>query len=669
MTDGPDNVLIRVRDLRRVYRKGDIEVRALAGVDLDVREGEFLAIMGPSGSGKSTLMHILGCLDQPTSGTYDLDGTEVSRLDDAGLSGVRNQKCGFVFQTFNLLSDNTAADNIALPLVYAGVGRSERHEVARAAAESMGLGDRLSHRPTELSGGQVQRVAIARALANSPRLILADEPTGNLDTVTGAEIMGIFRRLHREGVTVIMVTHDEKLARCADRIIRLRDGLIVGEERVEPAPETTPSGTAPVSPNKSGSSRAAGRPSRHMSLWDLVCMGFREGLWTHKMRTFLTMLGVMFGVGSVIAIVAVAEGARIELERHIEAMGANTVRLEAKKLEGEPRGESLAKGNEGLSRADARAILDELDQSVTHLAPMKKVNADVLVGATRGNVVVWATTPELPAIVDLRLARGSFFTEDEVAYARSVCVLGAAAAQELFGSDDPLGRTVTIGRTTYDVIGVLARKPISEEDFNRHVYVPLSAALVRVKNAAGASELDRIVLGVSDSALVRPVAEVAAAILRRQHYGVDDVEINIPEEKLQLQQQTRTLMNRVLAAMAFIALLVGGIGIMNIMLATVNERIREIGIRRSIGATQSDILKQFLTEAVGISVVGGVIGIGLGFVMGWVIALQANLASAHVSWQATVLGFGVAVAVGLIFGIYPAWTAAKQDPIQALRYE
>jgi putative ABC transport system permease protein len=267
------------------------------------------------------------------------------------------------------------------------------------------------------------------------------------------------------------------------------------------------------------------------------------------------------------------------------------------------------------------------------------------------------------------VAKGSFFTDREMSRATSVCVLGDTAAREFFGSADPLGKPVTIGRTAYDVIGVLAKKPVSDEDFNRHIYVPLTAALLRVKSSPGSSELDRVMLAVRDGALVKPAAEVAAGILKRRHFGVVDVDVSIPEEKLQLQQKTRTLMNYVLAAMATIALVVGGIGIMNIMLATVTERIREIGIRRSVGATQVDILKQFLSEAVLISFVGGIIGIVLGYFLGLAITSFAGLASASFSVQAAALGFGVAVLVGLIFGIYPAWTAAKQDPIAALRYE
>jgi len=225
--------VIAIEDLTRTYRLGQIEVSALQGVSFAVQRGEMLAVMGPSGSGKSTLMNILGCLDRPTSGRYRLDGEEVGRLNDDQLAAIRNRKIGFVFQTFNLLSRTTALDNCELPLIYTGLGMRERRKRARAALEAVGLGDRLSHRPNELSGGQQQRVAIARALINQPAIILADEPTGNLDSKSGIEIMRILQQLNADkGITVLLVTHDPFLARHTRRIVRLQDGLIVGDEHV-----------------------------------------------------------------------------------------------------------------------------------------------------------------------------------------------------------------------------------------------------------------------------------------------------------------------------------------------------------------------------------------------------------------------------------------------------
>ncbi len=228
-----DRPVIRIEDITKVYRMGDVEVHALCGVSLQVQPGEMVAIMGPSGSGKSTLMNIIGCLDQPTSGSYWLDGEEVGQLGDDQLAEIRNRRIGFVFQTFNLLARTTALDNAALPLLYAGVGRAERLRRARQALQAVGLGDRLDHTPTELSGGQQQRVAIARALINNPAIILADEPTGNLDSRSGREVMAILQQLNRQqGMTVILVTHDPNIARHTSRVIHLYDGQVEREEPI-----------------------------------------------------------------------------------------------------------------------------------------------------------------------------------------------------------------------------------------------------------------------------------------------------------------------------------------------------------------------------------------------------------------------------------------------------
>lgn len=225
-------MMIQLFDICKIYKMGDTEVYALNGINLNVDKNEFVAILGPSGSGKSTLMNIIGCLDTPTSGTYILDGSEVSRLSDNQLAEIRNSKIGFVFQQFNLIPQLTALENVELPLIYKGVPASKRHKLAKEALERVGLSDRIYHRPRQLSGGQQQRVAIARALVTSPSIILADEPTGNLDSKSGAEIMSIFKELHAQGSTIVLITHDNAIAQQAKRIVRIQDGQIIEDRQV-----------------------------------------------------------------------------------------------------------------------------------------------------------------------------------------------------------------------------------------------------------------------------------------------------------------------------------------------------------------------------------------------------------------------------------------------------
>ena len=668
-----DGILIRVRGLRRVFSKGDTQVVALDHVDLDVRHGEFVSVMGPSGSGKSTLMHLLGCLDRPDDGSYVLGEHQVSGLSDRELSRIRNRRMGFVFQTFNLLGDSTAAENIALPLVYSGVPRSVRAQCGIVSATAMGIGARLNHRPSELSGGQVQRVAIARALANGPELILADEPTGNLDSHTGEEIMAIFARLHKQGSTIIMVTHDERLARYGDRIIQLVDGHIVSDERVPDHLRVTPA----AEHNHIEIAKPPAEELTHRLDWfDLIRMGIREGLLRHLGRTALTMLGVMFGVAAVIAMSSISEGAKRKAVQQIEAMGARTIRVQARKIEGDELMRAHAKGVQGLSLADAAAIQDGRCPAVVGVAPIKRVYADVMVGKKKLSATVLATTPDYPEVTNFHHARGTFITADEVGLSLPQCVIGPTVARQAFGNEDPLGHSILIGDTSYRIIGVMESKTagltemtsVSTRELDSHVYIPLTAAMLRVKRDPDAPELDEIAVLVRDAETVTETGKFIRRIISRRHRSVDDFALTVPEEILEARKQTQFIFNVVMISIAGISLLVGGIGIMNIMLANVTERTREIGIRRAVGAGQGEIRKQFLVEAVCISLAGGLLGILVGFIFGGGISLFADFPTAF-SLPAILLAFVVSVGVGVLFGSYPAYKAAKLDPIQALRYE
>ena len=663
-------MLIDARGVKRIYHVGEHEIVALGGVDLQVEEGEFVSIMGPSGSGKSTLMHLLGCLEQPTEGSYILDGVRVDDLDDVELSRIRNRLVGFVFQTFNLLPDSTVVQNVGLPLVYAGIDGRVRRERSSDAASALGLGDRLAHKPTELSGGQVQRVAIARALVAEPKLVLADEPTGNLDSTTGQEIMAVFRALHEEGKTVVMVTHDDRLAHYADRIIYIGDGLIVGEKEVEESARPE----AEVGPIRVSYVHSEAKP-RDLKWKDVIRIGIREGLQAHLMRTLLTMLGVLFGVSAVIAMSSIGEGARREAIEQIRQMGANNIRVRAVQLKGEELMEARRALSDGLTWDDAKALRAVIP-TVGRAVPIKQMDMDVRLGAKKPKARVVATSPEYQEVANFYVGKGRFLSEIDMRYCRPVCVLGKTIKRELFANEEAVDRRIRLGLAWYHVVGVMEGKDIpkgkikaiSTVDLNHDIYIPLTAALKRVKRNPEKTQIDEISIKVNDGESVHEAAEVVQAVMSRRHHEVDDHQLVVPEELLRREQATQRIFNIVMGAIAGISLVVGGIGIMNIMLATVTERTKEIGIRRAVGACERDILKQFLTEAVAISVTGGLLGIGLGWTIGETISRLAKW-STVVSLQAVILGFGVSAGVGVLFGIYPAWKAACQDPIQALRYE
>jgi macrolide transport system ATP-binding/permease protein len=663
--------LIEARGITKVYRKGPVEIAALDGIDLDIERGEFVAIMGSSGSGKSTLMHILGCLDRPSAGTLTIDGTRVDALGDLELSRFRNRTSGFVFQSFNLLPDFNIVHNVALPLVYSGVKSGERKSRCIDAATALGLADRLDHKPTELSGGQVQRVAIARALVNHPILVLADEPTGNLDSVTGQEIISVFRKLHEQGKTVIMVTHDLRLARNADRIIHLSDGRITDTEIVEQKSTLD----AEIGDIELAHDRPAGSEQRGMGVLDLVMIAFREGLWSHKMRSMLTMLGVLCGVAAVIASVAIAEGSKREALEQIRRIGANNITVRDAKLEGEELKQARLHLSMGLTVSDARSLQADIP-SIKCAVPIKEMDVEVRYLDRKPKARVIATEPEYQIVANFPVGEGRYISQLDLEEYRRVCVLGHSVKREIFANEDPIGEQLRLGFDYYTVIGVMEPKfipggkvkAISTRDLNHDIYIPLSTALKRAKQDPMKSEITDVSIMVASADQMELTKTAVKRAMDRRHHNVEDYSLIVPEELQRLQQQTQDLFDMVLKLIAGISLIVGGIGIMNIMLATVTERTREIGTRRSVGASERDILKQFLFEAVAISICGGAMGV----VAGWVLSRGVSW---HTGWmtvvspQAVMLAFCVSVAVGIIFGLWPAYKAAQQDPIEALRYE
>ena len=652
-----DTPIIRLRGVDRVYRSGAVEVRALRSVDLDIQPGEFVAIMGASGSGKSTLMHLLGLLDRPDAGRVELWGRDVARCNDDELARLRNESIGFVFQQFNLLTRTPALTNTLLPLQYAR-SRPPAQRATDLLAE-LGLAERAHHTPNELSGGQQQRVAIARALVNDAALVLADEPTGNLDSRSADDIMQVFERLNARGITVILVTHEADIAAHARRVIHMRDGQVVSDERRGPEPAA--SHIAP---------RATSGPTPGYALRafaNYFTLGLRA-LAAHKMRSLLSMLGILIGVAAVVAMLALGAGAREAVQKQFSALGSNLISLRP----GVRATAGLRK--EGQSRVrltmeDLAALRRDLP-TIRRAAPT--VDGGFLVDAGNQNwqSEVLGTTTEYVAMRDAQPILGRFFTEPEITERARVAVLGQTVVRELFDGRNPVGQMIRMKRVPFQVIGVLPEKGNNGwRDRDNVIVVPISTAMYRL---TGDDYPEAIDIEVRSAGEIEATQDAVKQLMYRRHRipesEKDAFYIHNMAEIRQALTATSRNMSWLLAAVAAISMVVGGIGIMNIMLVSVTERVREIGLRMAVGARRRDILGQFLVEAVAVSVTGGLMGmvVGLGVTVafsqlaGWVVS---------VSWPAVGMAFFFSAAIGLIFGIWPARRAAMLNPIQALRYE
>jgi macrolide transport system ATP-binding/permease protein len=646
--------LLELRGLQRDFPAGEGTITVLADVNLDIRAGEMVAIVGASGSGKSTLMNILGCLDKPSAGSYRVAGRPTGQLGPDALAELRREHFGFIFQRYHLLGDLSALGNVEVPAVYAGRPSKARRQRALALLTRLGMADRLQHKPGQLSGGQQQRVSIARALMNGGHVLLADEPTGALDTQSGAEVIKILLELHAEGHTIIIVTHDMQVAAHADRIIELSDGRVVSDRLTRP--DAAPTGAVLKTPPTSSGRWQAAR--------DRFGEAFRMALLAmnaHRLRTFLTMLGIIIGIASVVSVVALGEGSRLQILKNISAIGTNTIEI----FSGSGFGDQRAARVRTLVPGDAAALAEQ--SYVDSVTPSVSSSATLRYGNIAVTGTISGVGEQYFRVRGVQLAAGRTFDEDSVASLAQEVVIDDNTRKQLFPRNpNPVGEVILLGQVPCRVVGVAKR---SESAFGNsealNVWIPYTAAMSRV---TGQSHLRSITVRISDQVSAE-AAEQGVNRLLLQRHGVQDffvLNTNTIRQTIESTTQTMTLL---ISAIALISLIVGGIGVMNIMLVSVTERTREIGVRMAVGARQADIRQQFLIEAVLVCLLGGVLGIGLSLLVGWGFEKSGSSFTLVYSTLSMVAAFVCSTFIGVIFGFLPANNAAKLNPVDALSRE
>tara|TARA_R110002124_G_scaffold63350_2_gene172857 strand:+ start:1382 stop:3316 length:1935 start_codon:yes stop_codon:yes gene_type:complete len=639
--------LIEITDLQRQFEMGGETVRALDRITLSIEAGEMLAIVGASGSGKSTLMNILGLLDRPTGGSYVFAGQEVSGLDRDELARLRRERFGFIFQRYHLMSNLTAAANVEVPAVYERIGSADRARRSRALLTRLGLEERIGYRPNKLSGGQQQRVSIARALMNGGEVILADEPTGALDTRSGEAVMAILKELNALGHTIIIVTHDMAVAEQADRVVEIRAGNIIADRRLREKQLGTPLkvGTPKRVSWVTGFAQGVGNATR-MAVSSMIAQ---------PLRTFLTMLGIIIGVAAVAAVVAVGQGSKERVATQLADLGASTLEI----YPGTGWGDERAGTIRTLVASDSAAIATM--PYVRAVTPTVTTSAKARYGSKSVNVSIRGVGTNYFDVYGRKLVAGRMFGSEQVDRAGTEAVIDANMAKRLFGSGNALGKIVMIGRVPVVVVGVAAQPP-SGGSSEIVVYMSYTGVAARM---SGSHRLDGITVRLQDSANSAAAESGLSKLMTYRHGTKDFFTFNSDQIRKTMERTSQTV-SQLITAVAVIALAVGGIGVMNIMLVSVTERTKEIGLRMAVGARTSDIMLQFLVEATVICSAGAVFGVGLALMTGAILGGPEGDFPMIFSVQSIAMACAAATIVGLVFGFFPARNAALLDPVDAL---
>ncbi|WOE30441.1 MULTISPECIES: MacB family efflux pump subunit [unclassified Acinetobacter] len=652
--------LLVVKQLTREFPAGEDTVQILKGIDLEIYAGELVAIVGQSGSGKSTLMNILGCLDQPTEGSYTVNGRETRQLEADELAQLRREYFGFIFQRYHLLGDLSAAGNVEVPAIYAGEDVAARHARAIELLGDLGLSDKINNRPSQLSGGQQQRVSIARALINGGDVILADEPTGALDKNSGIEVMRILRELNAKGHTIILVTHDHNVAKNATRIIEISDGHIISDQPNTPEIDHEILEKHPLVRNQ----------KKKISAWrstlDRLGEAFRMALLAmnaHRMRTFLTMLGIIIGIASVVSVVALGNGSQKQILENISSLGTNTITV----YQGRGFGDnSRASQVKTLIPADAEALAEQ--PYVDGVSPAVNTSLTIRYKDTEASASINGVSADFFYVKGLNFNAGQPFDRKSVTEQTQDVVIDNNTKKTFFADGtDPVGQVILLGSVPSRIIGVLEpEKGMMANSDSLNVYLPYSTVMSRM---LGQANVRSIIVRIKD-VYSSQAAENAILNLLEQRHNAQDVFTQNADSIRETIQQTTATMTLLISAIAVISLVVGGIGVMNIMLVSVTERTQEIGVRMAVGARQSDILQQFLIEAVLVCILGGILGVLLSLGIGQIIDHFAKgLFQMAYSTTSIVAAFVCSSLIGIVFGFIPARNAARLNPVDALSRE
>ncbi|KGQ55316.1 Macrolide export ATP-binding/permease protein MacB [Gallibacterium anatis] len=642
--------IIEIKNLNKFFGEGENRVHILKNIHLEIEQGDFIAIIGASGSGKSTLMNIIGCLDTASSGSYQIAGKETAKLSADQLSELRQQRFGFIFQRYNLLSTLSAQENVALPAVYTGMAKAQRLQRAAQLLEKLGLGNKIDNKPNQLSGGQQQRVSIARALMNGGDIILADEPTGALDSKSGETVMQILQQLHQEGHTIILVTHDKHIAQFANRIIEIKDGEIIQDQRQ--SLQITARKMTQTTTNR-------GWQFYRDQFFEALNMSI-NAIIAHKLRSLLTMLGIIIGITSVVCVVALGNGSQQKVLQNINSLGTNTMDI----YNGTGFGDRRAESMQNLTVNDSEALMRQ--PYIESVTPNSSVSGTLTYRNNAFTAQVRGVSEQYFNVKGIQTVAGQLFSGEQVKQNQSVAVIDQNTQKRIFQDRNPLGQIIMINKKPLKVIGIVDIQNVmgvNRESLN--IWIPYTTAMNKI---SGEKKISSITVKVNQGISTAAAEKNVTALLLSRHGKKDFFILNTDTIKQTIESTTNT-MKFLISSIALISLIVGGIGVMNIMLVSVTERTKEIGVRMAIGAKQQNILQQFLIEAVLVCLVGGIIGIILSGLIGFLFNRFMSEFTMLFSTFSIVVAVLCSTLIGIIFGYVPAKNAAKLNPITALSQE